>query len=205
MKAPISMAVAAATILLILLGYFFPIEPLYTLRVTLLRWAVILAGFALVVGVLNLLNVHINRLRQNEAGSFNSLTLLVSLLATIALVGFFTPSHAVSVWIMNNVQLPLEASLTALLAVILLYAGIRLLRRRLTPLSIIFIVTAVVVLLGTAPLILIGDIELISGMRNYLVQVLSVGGARGILIGVALGTLATGVRVLIGSDRPYSG
>jgi hypothetical protein len=28
---------------------------------------------------------------------------------------------------------------------------------------------------------------------------------RGIIIGVALGTIATGVRVLAGFDRPYSG
>jgi hypothetical protein len=29
-------------------------------------------------------------------------------------------------------------------------------------------------------------------------------GARGILLGVALGTVATGLRVLLGIDRPYS-
>ena len=31
------------------------------------------------------------------------------------------------------------------------------------------------------------------------------GGARGILIGVALGTLTTGLRILFGADRPYGG
>jgi len=31
------------------------------------------------------------------------------------------------------------------------------------------------------------------------------GGARGILIGVALGSLLTGLRVLFGFDRPYGG
>jgi hypothetical protein len=30
-------------------------------------------------------------------------------------------------------------------------------------------------------------------------------GARGILLGVALGTVATGLRILIGADRPYGG
>jgi len=32
-----------------------------------------------------------------------------------------------------------------------------------------------------------------------------VAGARGILLGVSLGVIATGVRILIGSDRPYGG
>jgi hypothetical protein len=43
------------------------------------------------------------------------------------------------------------------------------------------------------------------GVRNFLVHGLASGGARGILIGVALGTIATGLRVIIGSDRPYDG
>ena len=34
---------------------------------------------------------------------------------------------------------------------------------------------------------------------------LSRGGARGLLIGIALGTLLTGLRVLFGVDRPYGG
>jgi len=37
------------------------------------------------------------------------------------------------------------------------------------------------------------------------VNALPIAGARGILIGVALGSLTTGLRVLLGSDRPYSG
>jgi hypothetical protein len=205
MKIPISVVVAILTGFLVLAGYFLPLGPLQALRASLLQWAVILAGFALVVGILNLLGVHLNRVKRQQNGSFNSLVLIISLLVTVGVVGFFTPNHPVSVWVFNNIQLPLEASLTALLAVILLYAGVRLLRRRLNLLSVLFIVTAIFVLLGTAPLVLFGEIELLGSARDYLVQVLSVGGARGILIGVALGTLATGVRVLIGSDRPYSG
>jgi hypothetical protein len=40
-------------------------------------------------------------------------------------------------------------------------------------------------------------------IRPWIQQVLALGGARGILIGVALGTLTTGLRVLFGADRPY--
>jgi hypothetical protein len=39
----------------------------------------------------------------------------------------------------------------------------------------------------------------------WVTQVLALGGARGILIGVALGALTTGLRVLFGVDRPYGG
>jgi len=42
-----------------------------------------------------------------------------------------------------------------------------------------------------------------AGLRNWLVQVVASGGARGILLGVALGSIVTGLRVLLAVDRPY--
>jgi hypothetical protein len=38
-------------------------------------------------------------------------------------------------------------------------------------------------------------------VTNYI----SLGALRGLLIGVALGTITTGLRILIGADRPYGG
>jgi hypothetical protein len=34
---------------------------------------------------------------------------------------------------------------------------------------------------------------------------LPIAGARGILLGIALGSVTTGLRILLGADRPYSG
>ena len=93
----------------------------------------------------------------------------------------------------------------ALLAVTLLYASIRLLRRRTNLMSILFIATALVMLAGTATLPF-GEIGLLNNfVRPWIQHILALGGARGILIGVALGTLTTGLRVLFGVDRPYGG
>ena len=92
----------------------------------------------------------------------------------------------------------------ALLAVILAYASARLLRRRLNPVSIIFVVTVLVVLIAATPIMGI-DLPGLSEFRDWVVQVPSVAGTRGILLGVALGIIATGLRILIGSDRPYRG
>lgn len=205
MKAPFSFLVAALSALFVLVGYFFPIPPLQALRSTLLQWAVILAGFALLVGVLNLLNVHWGRVKTSKPGRSFSLILIVSFLITFLVVGIFTPTHPASVWIFNYVQFPIEASLLAILSVVLLSAGMRLLRRRMNTLSVVFLVSAVLFLLGSAPLFLFAQFSPLTNARDFIVQVVSVGGARGILIGVALGTLATGVRILIGSDRPYNG
>ena len=47
-----------------------------------------------------------------------------------------------------------------------------------------------------------------SRLQDFILRVagmFSRGGARGLLIGIALGTLLTGLRVLFGVDRPYGG
>jgi hypothetical protein len=205
MRAPFSTAVAIITGVLILLGYFLPFEPLAALQQVLLQWAVILAAFALLVGVLNLLGVHWTRIKRNKPGAFYSMVVIVSLVVT-AMVGLvFTPTGDWSLWLFNNIQLPIEISLMAILSVFFVYAGVRLLRRRFNTLSMVFILTAVIVMLGTAPLIFLEDVAALTTMRDYLVQVFALGGGRGILLGVALGTIVTGVRILIGTERPYSG
>ena len=93
----------------------------------------------------------------------------------------------------------------AVLAIILVYAVARLLSRRPKWNTILFVVTVLLVLLGSVPLFLLGEIAPLTAMRSWLTQVPAIAGARGILLGVALGTVATGLRILIGSDRPYGG
>jgi hypothetical protein len=40
-------------------------------------------------------------------------------------------------------------------------------------------------------------------IKDWVLEVPALAGARGILLGAALGTAATGLRVLLGIDRPY--
>jgi hypothetical protein len=89
----------------------------------------------------------------------------------------------------------------------LVYASIRLLRRRTDLMSVIFLVVTVLFLIGVVtPSVLgpgLGD--LLGGSIAQFLGVFSTGGARGLLIGIALGALLTSLRVLFGIDRPYGG
>jgi hypothetical protein len=49
------------------------------------------------------------------------------------------------------------------------------------------------------------QVPALTTLQTWVTQVPAVAGARGILIGITLGILATGLRILIGSDRPYEG
>jgi len=200
---PIFNAVIAITAgVIVLLGYFVDGFGLPAFRIIILQVAVLLAGVAVVIGVGNLFSVHLQKIRERKPGSIYSLVLLVFLIMTFVVVFFgnFSPNLKqlkIQDFLLNGIMVPAEISLMAILSVTLLYASVRMLRWHIDLKTILFLVTALLVLISTAPWPMIG-------LGNFI-QTLAAGGARGILIGVALGTLTTGLRILFGADRPYGG
>jgi hypothetical protein len=187
---------------IVLSGYFLDVPFLVYLRGIILKWAVILTAVALLVGIANLLRVHGSRVLKHQAGSINSLSLIFATLFILIVVGYLGPTAPVSLWVFNFLHVPVESSIMALLAVTLTIGMIRMLNRRMNQFSLIFIVTVLIILVGAVTFTgfkIPGLIE----TRSWLSQVPAVGGMRGILLGVALGILATGLRVLMGVDRPY--
>jgi len=189
--------------LLILGGYFVP--SLQGIQGLLLNWVIILAGVATIVGVFNLVLVHGTRIHKREKGGTYSAILMVSLFGAFILGLMLGPDHPDMRRLVNAVIVPAESSLMALLAVSLIYGCVRLLRRRANLMSVVFLATAILMLVASATLPF-GELGgLHNFVRPWLQHVLALGGARGLLIGVGLGTLVTGLRVLIGADRPYEG
>lgn len=202
---PVAAAIAISVGLFILIGTFVPIPLLAAVRLEFIHWAVILTGVAALVGIGNLFSVHFQKIRRREKGSAYSMTLLAAMLATLLVGVMVGPSHAWMQAAVKVIILPVEASLMALLAVTLLYASIRLLRRRADLMTIIFLGTAALILLASVSLPFLGEIPILSDWVRAILTVLSVGGARGLLLGVALGALTTGLRALFAFDRPYGG
>lgn len=192
---PVALAVGCG--LLTLLGLLFVPE----LGDTLTTWASFLVAVALLIGVINLLSVHIRRLSKGNAYSG---LLVISILAifVLALTDFFELTAEGVLTAFDLVQAPLEAAMASLLAFFLLFAGFRLFRRQRNGWSVLFIVTATVILLGSTLLP-----EALSGIfgqaSRFLSEVFVGGGMRGLLIGIAIGTITVALRVLTGLTRPY--
>jgi hypothetical protein len=208
-------ATAVATGIIVLLGYFVRLDQIppgslfasfFTLRLLLMRYAVLLAAIALFLGLINLVSVHWNKVSDQQAGWPYSAILIVAFFLTLVLGLVFGPDSPVVLLLFNYVQLPVEASLSALLVVSLTLAGFRLISQRRDLISGIFIVTALLVLIGSGPGLIASSgplYSLFGGLRNWLAQVAAAGGARGVLLGVALGAIVTGMRILMAVDRPY--
>jgi hypothetical protein len=190
--------------LLVLVGYFVP--ALAPVQALLIGWAGTLLSIAALIGVFNLISVHGEKIHNREKSSGYSALLLVALIVTFLLGLALGPSNPIMQGLVGGIILPVEASLMAILSVSLLYAAIRLLRRRVDLMSVVFLITVILILVGSLSLPTLGGVPLISDqIRPWLIQVWAMGGARGILIGVALGALMTGLRALLALDRPYGG
>ena len=167
----------------------------------LVSWAAIVIAFALLLGFVNVVSVHLNRIQTQKPGRIYSIILLLSLLGTL-IMGRSGPNSANGQFIFEFVLLPLEATLFALLALFIAAAAYRAFRVRNLE-TLFFVIFAVLVLLGQVPIgiYLWPDLPVI---KDWILNVPTLAGVRGILLGVALGTIATGLRVLIGADRPYT-
>ena len=209
-KAPISTAVAIGVGVIVLAGYFIP--SMDSIRFILLRTGLVLAAVALLVGIINLATVHIKKIGKESENSGYSLILLISLLITLIvgitdmaqtyLVG--RPNFQITNWVFTNIQLPIETSLLAVTTISLTYAAAGILRKRMNMFSISFFFVVLLVFLGSFS-IPSATIPFLQVIRDWILRVPALGGARGLLLGIALGTITTGIRVLLGTDRPYGG
>ncbi|MEX1246988.1 MAG: hypothetical protein WEA61_00780 [Anaerolineales bacterium] len=201
-RTPLAAAVAIAAGLLILLSLF--VTDFDEIRGRVLNWTILLAAIALLLGLVNLFTVHFDRLRSKQK-PFYSAVLLVAMLATFGITIWDGSQGLIPAWIFTNIQIPVETSLMAMLAITLTLAAARLLQHRNDLMSTIFAATLFILLLGSGPLFGIELPLFTNTIGPYITKILSTGAMRGLLIGVGLGTLLTGLRILIGADRPYGG
>ena len=162
------------------------------------RLVSITIAVTIVIGIVNLLRVHLGRIKEIRRGEFYSVILLVSFGGTIAWYYFNNGDTS----LLEAVQVPIESSLAGLLFLTLVYGGARIFRVRPNRWSVLFIAVILIVLLGTIP---IPSINPIRQFSQWIMTVPVSGGARGILLGIALATVVTGIRVLVGQDRSYRG
>lgn len=212
MRAPVAAAFAIAFGLIVLLGYFVPpgqtaLFAVVEIRSLIVGGAVTLAGFATLVAILSLVGVHWQKLRAPKNPDRYSFFLIAGFFLAFGYgvyVYVFDPAAMVDFQrVANAVLVPVEASLMAVLAVVLTLASFRLFQRRRGVLSVVFLVSGLVFLVFNS-----GLLHGLVAFPEWLLEVihlLPVAGGRGILLGIALGSIMAGLRILFGAERPYSG
>jgi hypothetical protein len=210
---PLILTVIAVSIgVVTLLSLVVENDALTALRAVFVEWTVIIIAFALLLGIFNVVRVHARRIQSGKRAPYSVLLLLSFLVVFIP--GVFSPNgvpEALQNWVgptgyivdfsFRYVQRPLQASLFSLMAFFVFTAAWRLFRIRGAA-SLVMLVAALVVLIGSIRLS-VGSWALPAALRAWTMNVPVLAGSRGILLGIALGILVTGLRLLLGIERPY--
>lgn len=174
-----------------------------TLASVSLQLFIVVAALALVLGLLNLLAVHLGKLTRRENGMFYSLITILSAAGVIAVYAL-NPKGDDGIElrdvVFESVQVSLEAALGGLIFFFLVYAAYRLLRKGLTVNGCYFITALLIVLMGS---IAFPGSDAFADLKDWLMRVPVTAGTRGILIGIAIGTVTVGLRVLTGQERAF--
>jgi hypothetical protein len=171
---------------------------------TLLTWARLVAAFALVLGIASLLRTHGDKIRRRRRDWPYSVVALVSFAIMCVLgIGWGHLEGTSFDWVFRHIQVALDATMFSLLAFFIASAAFRTFRARSIEATLL-LATAVVVMLGRVP---IG--ELLHGrmpdVSEWIMNFPTIAGKRGILLGVALGGVATALRIILGIERSHLG
>jgi len=119
------------------------------------------------------------------------------------LVMLWGPTGRVYTWIYDHVFAPCNATMFALLAFFIASAAFRAFRARNTEAAL---------LLGAAILIMLGRVPFgraisasLPEVADWIIDVPNNAGRRAIIMGAALGAIATGLRVIVGLERSHLG
>jgi len=216
-KRLIATLIAGAAGLIVLIDFASSVGTIDIMARLLVDWAALVAAVALLVGLLSVVISHVMRVLRRRPDWGYSVVLLLAMLAVIVsgtLVGIWDDNGVSKIVTLPRSLVeqpvrdlfrafyqPLAASFLALLAFFGLSAALRALRRRIAD-ALVIVVVAVVVL-ASAALPQLAALPLLGDGVRWLSDYVALAGARGLLLGAALGALVAGVRVLLGFDQPY--
>jgi hypothetical protein len=157
----------------------------------------------LVLGIINLSQIHSSNIRRRRAGWIFSLILLVAMYGYLILGIFEGKNGTYFNWIYNNIMTPVDNTMYALLAFYIASAAFRAFRMRSLE-ATVMMVAGIIVMLTQAP---IGATiwSYIPVVGRWIMNVPNTAAMRAVQLGAALGVYATLIRVLLGLERSYLG
>jgi hypothetical protein len=192
------------------------------------QWLIIVAGFALLLGVVNVLQNNTRKIARREAGWFFSAVLLIGLFVTGSFgiwgaisgngIGFMPDGTSTPFkWMEDRFFQPLQSTIFSLLAFFMASAAFRAFRARNTEATILLIAAALV-MAGRVPLLEFLAVpfpplqpaaasasQFLGKATEWIMDTPNGAAQSGIIIGAALGASSMAIRVILGIERGYLG
>jgi cytochrome bd-type quinol oxidase subunit 2 len=207
----------------LVVAMFIPHAPFPTLDSEFSVWFDIIAVFAFILGGGNLLQVHVDRITRKHRDRWYSVVTIAGFLITLAIgllkfggdPGLKGNYIADGTWfkvIYDGVFTPLVATMFSLLAFFVASASYRAFRAK-TREATVLLVAAFIILVGRTPIGYYLTYWLpkplqflhIPNLSAWILATPNLAGQRAIMIGIALGVIATSLKLILGIERSYLG
>jgi len=202
MKKQIPLLITFVAGMVMLVQYFIPHRPFSEVYRLFNQWYLVVAVFAMILGIGNLIKIHSVRLRRRGSGWQYSIVLLCSLgVMGVAGLGWGIERGGFFDYLYWNMYYPLSSTMFALLAFFVASASYRAFRAR-TAEATLLLASAILVMLGRVPL---GNYLLyrLPLLGDWIMSYPNMAGQRAIMIGIALGVVSTSLRIILGIERTY--
>ncbi|TES90988.1 MAG: hypothetical protein E3J87_08795, partial [Candidatus Cloacimonadota bacterium] len=159
MRRQIPLLLTFLTGIAIIISFFIPHRPFNEVQDILLDWAIIISGFALLLGIHSLLRKHIIHIQRKDTGWGYSIVLtsffigvfVVGVISAIKYKGYSLTPGSSLYYVYDYMIIPLSATMFSLLAFFIASAAYRAFRARKLNATLLLI-AAVVVMLGRVPI-----------------------------------------------------
>lgn len=201
--------------LAIVWAFFSPEPASRAVNDELLAWGTVFFSVAFLLGISNLIRISLKQIATGHPDRVYKALLLIVLLGYILIGvaeihGWFGIPEGEQFrrdWIYNRVFKPLQATMFSLLAFYIASAAFRAFRARSLEATLLLTAGALV-MIGQVPIPpFIPGAEWIGEtsvrLQAFLMAYINAAGQKAIIMGAALGTLATGLRIVLGIERSY--
>ena len=170
-----------------------------------MAWIRALSPFALILGIMSLTMLHYNKIQRKAPNWQYSIVTLFGLYFTGA-AGFIWGRQPGTpfMWIFENVQMPMGATMFAFLAFYIASAALKAFRARSAEATVLLL-AAIVVMFGQVPIGVQMFGERIIDVTQWILEIPNLAAKRGVFLGVGLGMVATSLRIMLGIERTYLG
>ena len=213
MKREIPLLITATIGSFMILSFFVPHQLVSVPSDFLQQSVIIVLAFSYFLGGANLLRINFDGIYKRQPGWIYKVVLIAAMLSTVIIGAIegpgFLNAGTRSKWIYDNMYSPMQATMFSLLAFFIASAAFRAFRIRTVEAGLLA-AAALIVMLGRVPL---GNLATqwlpehyrLQAVQEWIMEVPQNAAKRAILIGAALGVMATGLRVILGIERSYLG
>ena len=204
MKRRIPLAICFTIGILMLAQFMIPHPISRAFGSTVNKWYIVLAAFALVLAIGNLIRHHSTKIRRKKTDWPYSIVTLSGMVA-MSIIGFAGGIDPDSLYqtIYLNVLAPLGSTMFALLAYYMASAAYRSFRARSLEATLL-LAAAFIVMIGFMPFGQYISPHL-PAFAEWIMKVPNMASQRGIMFGVAFGSIATALKIILGIERSWLG